>query len=715
MLSPETKQKIEKMGVGEPKTQSISHQINDLVKISKIKQEECEKKFWRFQVGDHEIIIRDYAVRIVGWLQKIGDIAINFAPPQASLPWAAIKAVMQIPVMEGAQMCALLASVEKIVRIVNRGRVYELVYTQDNTPEDALQILQSALVELYKASLELLANATHLFSKNTAKRTIHAILNPDETSDILSTLAERETDLGYDAQACESRSRAAVDVRLTELLRGLDAPLTRVDQGVCALLERVNEKERLEILEWISAIPYGKHHNGVKEARTPDTCEWLLRHEKFREWEDTSSSVILWLRGTPGTGKTFLTSKVIDHVQSALKSSPNHEGFAFFYCDRTDKTRGQPRFVLQSYVRQLSTVAGKPEDMQIKLRKLCKEARENASDLSFDECKQQLLESLNLYPKTTLVLDALDECDPDSRDLLIKAINFLLSESKRPLKVFISSRPDEDIRLQFLTRPNIEIQAKDNEVDVKTFVNERIVKSKGLESISLSLREDIVKTLLHRSQGMFQWVDLQIKQILKCKSEEAVRSRLGKLPSGLKLAYDEIYSEIKDLEEYDKVLADRAFMWVMCACKPLNSDELTSAIRVNSNRDTVHLGSKITESSLLSLCNNLLVIDSQLKVWRFSHLSVMEYLEANCPSLRRPHSYAAKVCLGLFIETYKQPKSGSIDSLDDKHDHGSKTCNIFDPKYPLSMFEKIRTLTCWMACWKPFAGFWGHSILQNQV
>ena len=94
MLSKEMLHEIKKMGVGEP--QSVSHQIDDLVKIAKTKQEECEKKFWRFHVGDHEIIIRDYAVKIVSWLQKTEDIAIQFAPPQASLPWAAIKVVMQV-------------------------------------------------------------------------------------------------------------------------------------------------------------------------------------------------------------------------------------------------------------------------------------------------------------------------------------------------------------------------------------------------------------------------------------------------------------------------------------------------------------------------------------------------------------------------------------------------------------------------------------------
>lgn len=115
-------------------------------------------------------------------------------------------------------------------------------------------------------------------------------------------------------------------------------------------------------------------------------------------------------------------------------------------------------------------------------------------------------------------------------------------------------------------------------------------------------------------QNRFQWVNLQIKQILKCTSEKAIRNRLGKLPSDLKAAYDEIYNQIKDKDEHDKGLADRAFMWVMCAYKPLSSEELISAIRLDSEKDTFDLSDKVTESQLLHLCNNLLVFDSQRNV-----------------------------------------------------------------------------------------------------
>jgi hypothetical protein len=140
--------------------------------------------------------------------------------------------------------------------------------------------------------------------------------------------------------------------------------------------------------------------------------------------------------------------------------------------------------------------------MRTRLRDLCRKTRLNGSDLSFDECKKQLLESVNLYPRTTLVLDALDECEPVSRCRLIATIEYLSSKSERPLKIFISSRPERGIQSQFCSRLNIEIQAKHNEDDIRKFVDEEIVKHEGWGEMSPSLQEDIVKVLLNHSEGM---------------------------------------------------------------------------------------------------------------------------------------------------------------------------------------------------------------------
>lgn len=60
----------------------------------------------------------------------------------------------------------------------------------------------------------------------------------------------------------------------------------------------MNAREEREILDWISPIPYGKHHISVREARTSGTCEWLLQNEKFCEWWNINSSAVLWLQGS---------------------------------------------------------------------------------------------------------------------------------------------------------------------------------------------------------------------------------------------------------------------------------------------------------------------------------------------------------------------------------------------------------------------------------
>jgi ankyrin repeat domain-containing protein 50 len=203
-----------------------------------------------------------------------------------------------------------------------------------------------------------------------------------------------------------------------------------------------------------------------------------------------------------GTGKTYLTSRAIDEIRDALKSNPNHEGLAFFYCNRNETERQKPLSVLRSFVRQLSTIANNEDSMQKSLRQLHIQTRLKASELSVDDCKDLLLKFINLYPKTTLVLDALDECDKHTRGVLIETFDHFLDHASKPVKIFISSRPDGDIKERLKSRANIEIQATDNHDDIATFVESEITKHRRWKKISPGLQEEIVETLRKRSQGM---------------------------------------------------------------------------------------------------------------------------------------------------------------------------------------------------------------------
>lgn len=157
---------------------------------------------------------------------------------------------------------------------------------------------------------------------------------------------------------------------------------------------------------------------------------------------------------------------------------------------------------------------------------------------------------------------------------------------------------------------------------------------------------------------------LQTQQLLELETEPAIRDRLGKIPPDLEATYDEIYNKIQARNHHDRILADRAFQWVMCAHTPFTSVELLSAIRLDSESDIFSLEPEITESQLLHLCNHLLLIDSQRGVWRFSHLSVVEYFEKTRWSLRQAHYHAAVTCLKLLLETYDDARCGDLEPQD---------------------------------------------------
>lgn len=206
-----------------------------------------------------------------------------------------------------------------------------------------------------------------------------------------------------------------------------------------------------------------------------------------------------------GAGKTKLASTVVDDMLRTLDGEPNDEALAYFYCDRNQTNRRDPASVLRSFVRQLSTTricdAIQPSLVQLYHQK--KQTGFASGILDKKECVDLLLRYVNTYPQTTLILDALDECDDRTRKQLISALEEILDCSSKPIKIFISSRPDNDIKDRFEIGPNVGIQATDNQDDIATFVKAQIREHKsGRNKLSAKLEDEIVDTLLRKSQGM---------------------------------------------------------------------------------------------------------------------------------------------------------------------------------------------------------------------
>jgi len=103
-----------------------------------------------------------------------------------------------------------------------------------------------------------------------------------------------------------SNSGGANHQQLAKVL-DLQRPINRMDNYLKSLQDQLQAAERLQILEWLSTLPYKKYHNQAQKNILQGTGAWFLKNKQLLEWRVSSSSSILWLHGIPGSGKTKLT------------------------------------------------------------------------------------------------------------------------------------------------------------------------------------------------------------------------------------------------------------------------------------------------------------------------------------------------------------------------------------------------------------------------
>lgn len=201
-------------------------------------------------------------------------------------------------------------------------------------------------------------------------------------------------------------------------------------------------------------------------------------------------------------------SHVVDDLRLRLSSNPSDEALSYFYCDRNRTDYQTPTSILSSFVRQLSISRdGQLVQKSTVLLYDKKKATGFASNqLSLEECQDQLRELTEIYPQTTLILDALDECDKSTRVGLVNFLIELVKRSSRLVKIFIASRPDQDLRIEFESGLNVEIRADDNIKDIDKYVEDTITSTNSppywRRGISTELRESICQALVSRSDGM---------------------------------------------------------------------------------------------------------------------------------------------------------------------------------------------------------------------
>lgn len=200
-------------------------------------------------------------------------------------------------------MGALLIGLQRTLYLIDRFKIYEILYLRDSQSTAAVQNFTSALTELYAVILRFLVKTIRIFSANTALRAVHALFHSEDVVNFENECQKWEVQVEIEANNCDRSCNliALAEVsKLQQLLQDLTAPdslLFRVDAKVSQLWDRSAEAERTQILSWTSKLEYEDHHTLARKGRTGDTGTWLLEHSRYHEWQLSDQSMILWLHG----------------------------------------------------------------------------------------------------------------------------------------------------------------------------------------------------------------------------------------------------------------------------------------------------------------------------------------------------------------------------------------------------------------------------------
>ncbi|KAF7556864.1 hypothetical protein G7Z17_g1100 [Cylindrodendrum hubeiense] len=400
-----------------------------------------------------------------------------------------------------------------------------------------------------------------------------------------------------------------------------------------AVIQRQEMETILEVLETISRLV---HHGRVLEFVYTSATTCPQNEPLAQQSLNMLREKLVKLYG--------IIFKTLDHCYSKLnKRTIRRVATAIFKFKETED-------LLHELETQESK--GAPEMIHNALRGLQNRLEDEGSALDAPKCQRLLKVLIASYTSTTIIIDALDECEKDTRSVLMESLDILMRGNK--LKVFISSRPDGDIRRYFRSRPLIEIKGTDNEDDISDFVQDKLSKDSRWNALSSSLQQEIMSRLHQGSQGMFQWAALQIQQLLRLAlwNKTTIMDRLDNLPLDLTAAYNEIWSEVELFSIYERQLAERMLQWVLCAFKPLTTKQLANAISIDPFTDAADSAStslELEEEEINDLCRNLLALDKGLGVWNFCHLSAREYFEEHHRNATQSHQFIGMACLKFFI------------------------------------------------------------------
>lgn len=433
-------------------------------------------------------------------------------------------------------------------------------------------------------------------------------------------------------QLASEQRRDEENANLQEGIERILAEMSKQDQ-------RYFRQDCLRFKDWVAPVDMNEKMKTLLKKRTPGTGSWIFENNSFRSWLDGVSSnevktrSVLWLTAGPGFGKSSLAAFLADHLRRTVTT-----GVAYFSVDTTSNetdTSIVPA-LLRTILDQLfaaDPITNEPH-FEIKPSTIRNAGAFRPADVVsyLAVLKEALREQIK---PTTIIIDALDQCpNNETTQYQLEELLSAITGFPSTCKILLMSRPHpwfedtiEDV-MKKLPSPKF-LTKDDNTRDISAYVLSALdkVTEDKMCKWQDDFRDDLEDQIIKRSEGMFKWTELVVKDLSTRKAKgdmNTARATLDGVPRGLKEIYQRSLDNIAKIEDdEEKEQVSRILRWVLRNYRPLRVKELSAALVSDAEDPSSDLRDLLDRH-----LSDLVYVDSETDIITMTHHTATEFLTA---------------------------------------------------------------------------------------
>ena len=374
-------------------------------------------------------------------------------------------------------------------------------------------------------------------------------------------------------------------------------------------------------------------------------------------------SPLLWLKGSPGAGKSTLCSVLVRDLYERHKPG---SAIAFCFFNSRQGQASSARYILKALAYQLRDYIRRT-GAESALRSTIREDDKLTGSMSLDQFQRKLrgvFVSIDINARVFLVLDGLNDDDDEGLKKVLMHEILRVNRSREKSHIFrcvITSRFTCEARISKEDLIQIDLSTESGvQNDMLRFTTtqlEKILRTSPKKAVPVC---NLAEQLCSRANGIFLWLALSLEDIQQVESPLNPVDIINMLPASIDAFYQRALQKIPS---QDVEMAQRIFSWLTVASRLLYLPELQEALAVRADRTQYYeqapsaiqkLDLSKTQAEIRRICGWLVTITEE-GIVSLRHPTLREHLLSEVEPSNRSrhpvlaaHELLARSCLVLL-------------------------------------------------------------------